>query len=208
VRREAAQEEGNVLGELLPPRFKQWHALAQAQFLEIKILLSQYLLSTQGDRMGMAHSIEGRFPFLDCRLVEFCNQLPPRLKLRVLKEKYILKQLGRRWLPPEIWQRPKRPYRAPIHRCFFNQATPDYVLELLSKEKVGATGLFKASAVEQLVQKIRQGRPVSETDDMAVAGILSSQLVHAQFVAGFRRAAPLSSADDVRVCRAVNTPSS
>jgi asparagine synthase (glutamine-hydrolysing) len=201
VKREAAREAGDALGKLLHPRFKHWDPLAQAQFLEIKIFLSQYLLSAQGDRMGMAHSIEGRFPFLDYRLVEFCNRLPPRLKLRGLTEKYVLKQLGRKWLPPEIWQRPKRPYRAPIHRCFFNQATPDYVMELLSKEAVRTAGLFKPLAVDQLVQKIKQGRPMSETDDMALAGILSSQLIHAQFVAGFRRAAPLSGTDDVKVCR-------
>ena len=53
---------------------------------------------------------KGRFPFLDHRVVEFCNRLPPRLKLRGLTEKYLLKRLSRRWLPEEIWRRPKRPY--------------------------------------------------------------------------------------------------
>ena len=206
VKQEAARTGGDPVGELLSARFKLWDPLAQAQFLEIKIFLSQYLLSSQGDRMGMAHSIEGRFPFLDYRLVEFCNRLPARLKLRALTEKYLLKQLGRKWLPPEIWQRPKRPYRAPIHRCFFDSAPPDYVVELLSKEQIEAAGLFNPLAVDQLVQKIRQNRPISETDDMALAGILSSQLVHAQFVAGFKRAAPLSDVDDVKVRHGGNMP--
>ncbi|HXJ55473.1 MAG TPA: asparagine synthase-related protein, partial [Verrucomicrobiae bacterium] len=73
------------------------------------------------DRVAMAHSVEGRFPFLDYRVVEFCSRLPADLKLRGLTEKYLLKKLGERWLPQEIWRRRKRPYRAPIHRSFFNQ---------------------------------------------------------------------------------------
>src|SRR2546429_7300173 len=48
---------------------------SRAQHLEITVFLSQYLLSSQGDRMAMAHSVEGRYPFLDFRMVEFCNRL-------------------------------------------------------------------------------------------------------------------------------------
>ncbi len=188
-----------------PPDFARWHPLHRAQYLEITIFLSQYLLSSQGDRMAMTHSVEGRFPFLDYRVVEFCNRLPPRLKLRGLTEKYLLKQLAREWLPDEIWRRPKRPYRAPIHRSFFplsaGEATPpDYVRDLLSPEGVRATGLFKPAAVSQLVGKIERGMRLSETDDMALAGILSSQLVHLQFVSDFKMPPPLSAADDVKVC--------
>src|SRR6266496_615759 len=131
VQQEVAQHSSNLLEEQLRAQFRNWSPLARAQYLEIKIFLSQYLLSSQGDRMGMAHSIEGRFPFLDCRLVEFCNRLPANLKLRGLTEKYLLKKVGQTWLPQEIWRRPKRPYRAPVHRSFFNNATPDYVRELL-----------------------------------------------------------------------------
>jgi asparagine synthase (glutamine-hydrolysing) len=199
VRQHLAGSANNAFEELLPAQFGHWTPLARAQFLEIRIFLSQYLLSSQGDRMGMAHSIEGRFPFLDVRVVEFCNRLPPTLKLRGLTEKYLLKQLGKQWLPAEIWQRPKRPYRAPIHRSFFNQETPDYVPELLSPQKINETGLFKSEAVNQLVQKIQQGSRVSESEDMALAGILSTQLVHQQFIANFRTSPPLGKTDRVKV---------
>ena len=57
------------------------------------------------------------------------------------------------------------------------------------------------AAVAQLVKKIEQGAPIGETDDMALAGILSSQLVHHQFVVAYQTAPPLSRADDVKVCR-------
>jgi asparagine synthase (glutamine-hydrolysing) len=210
--RQAVQaSKGSEIPEVYyPPDFARWDALHRAQYLEITIFLSQYLLSSQGDRVAMAHSVEGRFPFLDYRVVEFCNHLPPQLKLHGLTEKYLLKQVAREWLPDEIWRRPKRPYRAPIHRSFFpsseggptgrSDATLDYVRELLSPEQVRATGIFKPAAVSQLVQKIERGMRLSETDDMALAGILSSQLIYLQFISDFKMPPPLSEAEDVKVC--------
>ena len=184
----------------LPARFSRWGAMERAQYLEISIFLSEYLLSSQGDRVSMAHSVEGRYPFLDFRVVEFCSRLPANLKLRGLNEKYLLKKVARRWLPEAIWQRPKRPYRAPIYRSFFNKTTPDFVRELLSPAALKESGLFNPTAVGQLVQKIDGGLPLGETDDMALAGILSSQLVYQQFVKDFRMPPPLGERDDVKVC--------
>ena len=151
--------------------------------------------------MAMANSVEGRFPFLDYRLVEFCNALDPRMKLRCLREKWLLKKAAQPWLPDAIRRRPKRPYRAPVHRSFINESTPDYVRDLLSPDSIKASGLFKAGPVGQLVRKIGSGAPIGETDDMALAGILSTQLVHHRFVEEFRMPPPLSDRDDVKVCR-------
>ncbi len=171
---------------LLPADFERWHPLHRAQYLEATIFLPQYLLSSQGDRMSMAHAVEGRYPFLDHRVVEFCNRLPPAMKLRGLQEKWLLKKLGQEWLPESIWRRPKRPYRAPIHRCFITPNRPEYVRELLSPESIREVGLFKETAVQGLVKKIERGLPIGETDDMALAGILSTQLVHHQFVQNYQ----------------------
>lgn len=184
----------------LPGDFFKWDPLARAQYLEITTFLSPYLLSSQGDRMGMAHSVEGRFPFLDLRLVEFCNALPPGLKLRVLTEKFLLKEAARPWLPELIRQRPKRPYRAPIYRSFFNDASRGYVREALDPVRVKAAGYFKPGAVEQLVRKIDGGAALGETDDMALVGILSTQLWHERFVSRFSPHAPLSQRDPVKIC--------
>jgi asparagine synthase (glutamine-hydrolysing) len=182
-----------------PERFGRWDPLNQAQYLEISVFLSQYLLSSQGDRMSMGHSVEGRFPFLDHRVVAFCNQLPPTLKLSGLTEKHLLKELSRTWLPPEITERPKQPYRAPIHRAFFNETRLDYVDELLAPDGIREAGLFSPQAVGRLTSRLREGLPLSETDDMALAGILSTQLVHRQFLARFRTAAPVDGRDRVKV---------
>ncbi len=199
VKQAAGRHFDELLNGQLHPRFREWEPTARAQYLEIKIFLSQYLLSSQGDRMAMANAVEGRFPFLDYRLVEFCNRLPANLKLHGLTEKYLLKKLGRKWLPPEIWQRPKRPYRAPIHRSFFNETALDYLPELLSPEKLKSTGLFNPAAVGQLVGKARQGGVLGETDEMALVGIISTQLVHHHFIEHFKMPAPLSESDPVKV---------
>ncbi len=184
----------------IPDQFNQWSPLAKAQYLEITTFLSPYLLCSQGDRVAMANSVEGRFPFLDHRVVEFCTRLPSSLKMRGLNEKWLLRQLASKLLPSDIWQRRKRPYRAPIHRSFFHSQTPDYVTELLSDSGLQASGLFKPLAVAQLVRKAQSGAPLSEVDDMAIAGVLSTQLTHHQFVKTFdARSATLTSADRVKV---------
>jgi asparagine synthase (glutamine-hydrolysing) len=182
----------------IPPAFDEWPDIGQAQYLEMSIFLSQYLLSSQGDRMAMAHSVEGRFPFLDHRLVEFCNRLPPALKLRGLTEKWLLKQLGRKLVPTDIWQRPKQPYRAPIHRSFFGDDAPDYVAELLSERAVRDAGLFRPDAAARLVRKARLNTRLSEVDEMALVGILSAHLVHYRFVETFQTPT-LRAGDGVKV---------
>jgi asparagine synthase (glutamine-hydrolysing) len=199
-----AEPEGQpfeALASTLPPDFTKWEPLAQAQYLEITVFLSQYLLSSQGDRMGMANSVEGRFPFLDVRVVEFCNRLPARLKLRGMCEKWLLKQAAQPWLPEAIRRRPKRPYRAPVHRSFFNAEAPDYVRDLLTPTAIKETGLFKPAVVEQFVAKLARGTRVGETDDMALVGILSTQLLHHQFIKNFRHDEVLPPTANVKVCR-------
>jgi asparagine synthase (glutamine-hydrolysing) len=184
----------------LPPDYKRWSNLAQAQYLEIVTFMSPYLLSSQGDRVAMAHSVEGRFPFLDYRVVEFCNRLPSKLKLRGLNEKWLLRQVASKLLPADIWQRRKRPYRAPIHRSFFHSDAPAYVSELLSEDALRESGLFNTQAIAQLTRKAQSGGQIGEVDDMAIAGVLSAQLVHHQFVKNFKsRLSTLTDSDRVKV---------
>jgi asparagine synthase (glutamine-hydrolysing) len=206
------KQEGPSIGrsgyeELIPTptAFDDWPHIGQAQYLEMSIFLSQYLLSSQGDRMAMAHSVEGRFPFLDFRVVEFCNRLPPELKLRGLAEKWLLKQLGHKLVPADIWRRPKQPYRAPIHRSFFDENAPDYVPEMLSERVLREAGLFNPAAVARLARKAQASARLSEVDEMALVGILSTQLVYHHFVKAFA-SSPLRVNDRVKVVDQTHLP--
>lgn len=199
--REAAMAPSEAVLRAIPAGLRDWDYLQRAQYFEITTFLSPYLLASQGDRVAMAHSVEGRFPFLDHRVMEFSNRLPSRYKLRGLTEKYLLRRVAERWLPPEISARKKRPYRAPIHRTFLNDETPDYVREALSPELVRATGIFQAPAVTQLLAKLAARPTASEPDEMALVGILSTQVWARQFLQSTPRAEPLGERDKVKVVR-------
>jgi asparagine synthase (glutamine-hydrolysing) len=168
----------------LPAGFGSWHPLSRAQYLETRCLLPGYILSSQGDRVAMAHAVEGRFPFLDHRVVELGAALPPAMKVRGLKEKYVLRQALGRALPREIVERPKQPYRAPDSESFVQEEAPDYVEALLEPGAIARTGYFEPRAVARLVSKCRATRGVvSAGDNMAFMAILSTQLLHSCYIA-------------------------
>lgn len=173
------------LEQRLPAGYGGWHPFCQAQYLEAGYLLPGYILSSQGDRVAMAHSVEGRYPFLDYRVMEFAAKLPPHLKMKVLNEKYLLKRAMKDHIPPAIRKRPKQPYRAPEGRSFFTRSARAWVEDLLRPERLRQGGLFHAPAVEKLVQKFRQGEAPGIKDNMALVGIVSTQLVAEQFIDGF-----------------------
>ena len=167
--------------------FPQWSHLAQDQYIEIRTLLSGYLLSSQGDRMLMAHSIEGRFPFLDKEVVALADSLPAAYKLKVLDEKHVVKRASADIVPREILARKKQPYRAPDALSFVSKGAPDYIDEVLSETALREANVFEPQAVLQLLKKCRargsEGQ-FSNTDNMALVGALSTQLLHRQFIAG------------------------
>jgi asparagine synthase (glutamine-hydrolysing) len=169
----------------LPADFPAWTPLAQDQYLEIRTLLSGYLLSSQGDRMLMAHSVEGRFPFLDTAVVDLADSLPDRAKLRGLDEKHILKRVAKGLVPEEIIRRSKQPYRAPDAASFVGPGRPDWIDELMSEQAVRDAGIFDPQAVERLWRKCRDapsGTRFSNVDNMALVGVLSSGLLHERLV--------------------------
>lgn len=171
----------------LPEEYTRWDPLSRAQYTEIAIFLSNYLLSSQGDRVAMGHSVEGRFPFLDYRVVEFACSLPPQHRLNGLKDKYILRKAADGLIPPEMASRPKQPYRAPISRCFMSRQAPEYVEAMLSPESLRQTGYFNAGRVSKLIEKCRKqdGALLSERENMAVVGIVSTQLLDHHFIRKF-----------------------
>ncbi len=185
----AAYNSRSELDALLDPDLRSWDPLSQSQHLEVRTFLTPYLLSSQGDRVAMAHSVEGRFPFLDHRVVEFATSVPAAMRMHGLDEKSLLKRAVRHLLPAEIWQRPKRPFRAPISPAFCGPDAPDYVRQLLSSESIETAGYFNPVAVARLLAKCESSTQVGENDNMALVGILSTQLWHEAFVHSF---APIS----------------
>ncbi len=171
----------------LPAEFMSWDPLSRAQYIEISILLSNYLLSSQGDRMAMGHSVEGRYPFLDYRVVDFACSIQPKFRLNVLRDKFILRQAANSLIPSELALRPKQPYRAPISRCFMAGPNLNYVDELLSEGGIKQAGYFDAGRVGKLMDKCRKqdGALLSERENMALVGIISTQLLDHQFIRNF-----------------------
>ena len=157
--------------------------LSKAQWVELNIFLSGYLLSSQGDRMGMANSIEGRYPFLDYRVMELCMQFDPDLKLHGLNEKYLLKKMMKGRLPEQILNRPKQAYRAPIQSVFMAESAKAQ-LAYASEKALHASGIFNPEHVAGLLKKLQTGDRVSEVDNMALTAVLSTQMLHELFVEG------------------------
>lgn len=166
----------------LPSGFDNWSTLAKAQWLETTVFMSGYLLSSQGDRMGMANSIEGRYPFLDYRVIEFCSSLPDRLKLNGTDEKYLLKKLMAGRIPDSIVRRPKQPYRAPISSVFLSKDKPDYVNEMLSESMIRKAGVFNAESVIGLLEKTQKSAAASEMENMVLTSVISTHLLYHQFI--------------------------
>ena len=184
--RAASRDVVTELLQSMPPASGRWSPLVRDQYLEIRTLLSGLLLAAQGDRMLMAGSIEGRFPFLAQSVVEVASALPDPLKIAGLDEKHVLKRIARDLLPASIAKRDKQPYRAPDAIAFVGPGAPDWVEDLLSDASVRDAGVFDPVAVSRLFAKARarsEGRPPSNRDDMGLVGVLSTQLLHAQMIA-------------------------
>jgi len=175
-------EPEKVLHGIIPASNSQWHYFNRAQYLETKTLMGGYLLSSQGDRMLMSNSVEGRFPFLDHRVMEFAAKLHPKLKMKVLNEKYLLKRAMEKYMPPRITERYKQPYRAPDIPAFFRGNSRDKVYNELDQKHLEECGFFDPEKVNALLKKIERGRAIGYKDNMAFIGILSTQIWHNKFL--------------------------
>ena len=172
----------SILEERLPVNFDSWDQLAKSQWLETTVFMSGYLLSSQGDRMAMANSVEGRYPFLDYRVIEFCSSLPADYKLNGLNEKFLLKKLLKNRIPEKILKRPKQAYRAPIKSVFLAQDAPEYVRYMLSDTYFKNAGIFDYSSVAGVIARIEKTGIASEIDNMVLTSVISTHLLYYQFI--------------------------
>ena len=101
------------------------------------------------DRASMAHSLEVRCPFLDTRLYEFCQSLPPSMKIRGGQGKYILRKMLERYLPPSLTERPKQGFSVPMDRWLRGDLR-DWAEDLLDEQDLETSGLYNIRRVRAL----------------------------------------------------------
>jgi asparagine synthase (glutamine-hydrolysing) len=100
-----------------------------------------------------------------------------------LHEKIAIRRVAAEVVPPIVAQRPKQPYRAPEAAAFFANE-PEWVTERLSPEAVRAVGIYDERAVAGLVRRCRAGRATGFRENMALMGVLSTQIWHETFCTG------------------------
>jgi asparagine synthase (glutamine-hydrolysing) len=172
----------NELEKRLPENFDSWDHLAKSQWLETTIFMSGYLLSSQGDRMGMANSVEGRYPFLDYRVIDFCSTLPSDYKIKGLNEKYLLKKLLINKIPDSILNRSKQAYRAPIRSVFLSKDSSEYIKHMLSDTYFRRAGIFDFNSFSGLISRINKTGVASEIDNMVLTSVVSTHMLYYQFI--------------------------
>jgi len=170
----------------LPGDFSSWGTVARAQYVEMSTFLSGYLLSSQGDRMLMANSVEGRFPYLDHELVEYAAGIPASVKLQSLREKALLKDSVTDLVPPKILARPKYPFRAPGNTCFTSPQGAAMVEEFMLADGEG-WDLWQRDKVAALVRKWQAGRLLSSRDDQSFVAVLSARILQVDFGRDFEQ---------------------
>ncbi|MEP6707594.1 MAG: asparagine synthase C-terminal domain-containing protein [Pyrinomonadaceae bacterium] len=130
------------------------------------------------DKTSMAANLEVRVPFLNYELMELAARMPPRLKLRGLKRKYILKRAAEKLLPKEIVWRKKAGFGAPIRSWLRGPLRP-MVDEFLSEEVIKKRGLFQPAAVKRIIESNLSGR---EDFNLQVFQLLTLELWQREFL--------------------------
>ena len=185
----ATLEAHNPYLELAPDLdvMRRWHTLNQSAYWASRIHLPGHLLSLKGDRAAMHSSVETRYPFLDEDVFAFLAGLHPRWKLRGLRDKYVLRLIAERYLPPEIAWRRKVMFRAPMESFFRtgHRPSPRWVDDLLGEDALRETGWFRADAVRYWRSRIDAGTlrpPHRAMVQLGMVGVLSTQLWYHTFI--------------------------
>jgi asparagine synthase (glutamine-hydrolysing) len=167
-------------------RMRRWHPLNRELAVGARIQLAGLLLHAKGDRVAMNSSVETRYPFLDEAVFDFLSRVPPRWKLRGLRDKVLLRRVAERWLPRSIVRRRKAMFRAPFD-SFHQERTPPFVGQLLSAESLRRTGYFQPEAVEhwrKTYHRLRRWTTQRLSIEMGLVGVLATQLWHHTFIDG------------------------
>jgi len=160
-------------------------ALKQCQEVQMQLLLPGYLLSAQGDRMLMANSVQGRFPFLHRPMIELSMSIPDSLKLKGYQEKYILKETFADILPPAIVRRGKYQYSCPGASILLSH---EEIGAYLDKKTFEHMGIFDYNAFQSLLQTFGAGlgqQYLDLTEEMILTYIVTVHMLLALAKDGF-----------------------
>lgn len=169
------------MNDYVGEKFNGLTRLAQAQQLELATLLEGYLLSSQGDRMTSANSVEGRCPFLSVELVEFVQSLPIEMKLSDGIEKKILRETFADMIPSGNAFRRKQPYRAPDAAPFL--ADVGYMEDTILGQLVENSDILNRDMARKFIRKLMKnpsGR-VSPREDQAFVLMTSALILEQDF---------------------------
>ncbi|HKP47255.1 MAG TPA: asparagine synthase (glutamine-hydrolyzing) [Pyrinomonadaceae bacterium] len=153
------------------------HPLNRLLYVDLKTFLPCLNL-TYTDKTSMAANLEVRVPYLNVEMLELTARMPPRLKLRGLKRKYILKRALEKVLPHDLVWRKKAGFGAPI-RAWLRGPLRPMVDDLLSEETVKQRGLFEPREVQRIIEQNLSGR---EDYNLQVFQLLVLELWQRQFV--------------------------
>ncbi len=190
--------------------FDKMSSVQKAQWLEYKTLLSGYLLSTQGERMSLAHGVENRCPFLDPAVVNIAAAT--NLKFDDgFREKRLLREAFRGDLPAAVVDKRKFPYRAPDTEAFVAER-PDYLELLLSDTELEKLPFLNKKFARLLINKMFTTSPdrISTKENQTFMFLLNIALLNYQFVTrkglgsgtSLGTLPPLQRVVDLRTCSA------
>jgi asparagine synthase (glutamine-hydrolysing) len=175
----AARPHAALMAQQMSPQFRGAPPLRRAELLELMTFLPTMLLGAQSDRMLMAHSIEGRYPFLDNALVDALFAMPISLLSPHPREKELLRRAIAPLLPAHVCARPKQAYTAPLRSTLsVPEARPLYDA-YLSDAALEEVGLFDPVRVRWLLSKINSGGEAGGEDARAMLFMLTTQMLHA-----------------------------
>ncbi len=110
------------------------------------------------DKLSMAHSLEGRVPYLDRTVVEFAQRLGAGQKVRNGKGKWIHREVCRKFLPPHILQRKKKGFAVNVIDSWFNSSVDSQLSEMLLDERSHIFRMLEPQPVRRLLREHQSGQ--------------------------------------------------
>jgi asparagine synthase (glutamine-hydrolysing) len=158
----------------------------QSLYLWSKTLLPTYILTVLGDRMEMAHSIEGRVPFLDHHLVEVIRSQPVRQKIHGMTEKFVLREAVRDVITDTVYRRQKHPFLSPPATLNPKEKLYGFVQDTLRGTALKELPFFDQRAVVALLDRLAS---MDESAQVAYDQVLMTLVSACVLQARFRLAA-------------------